>query len=1148
MHSLTWAPPISTGFGNSRDMAILLYRVQISRCSDFNMTNPWCESTDGYLSSTSDCSDESWCHQIASGSEGFQYPEAYPFSYNLTEKQPQMHQGLFYYYRVTAINRVGTSNTTDTIFRQFGTIPFSVSFIDYPITFPVPVAIYEGQMQPWTGSPSAISDDILMHLSGFPFVRGSFDLDITVNSFQMQISSVDSVQVVESSLIDGTTLKFAPSNLPDTVKQACGMPCLLDITITMKKVPVKTSTFSVFYFTYPVAQTLSVVPTNGPINGGTVLQLTLLDFEGAETRHGAGLPSLSSVFAGQMELKVVFEKGEIKWKSLVQSDPAKNLGIYENADIRREGAKVFDLFISLPPSEADEGVASISLEIEGASFHVDSSQASLTFDYVGTQILYITPGSGLLNPGSGGMEVNVVVLNLPNDLAGLAVSVGGQPCSIKSISQSDSELGMASAIACQASELPLSMAGTINVQVTVSGMSKILNMPWQYLSPPSPEVNAESIVFDGRSEAWAPSGRKARTAKLLINNLSPRYAIVYDEIRVAFEGDGICSFNGTQLPGTCQRDATDVTFIQVGFNTELSFMTPELMPPSNTRLSISVFQANQRLLTLTDLSSGIPFAVEFRDLSLPRTISWAPSEGPATGGTIYLVGIQSLREKDWDAGSDTFADLACRFGSAEATVVAVLSVAEFQARFLEVQSLPILAEWYLGLSQGFTDQYDKIVKDTRNAVFDTAFDPEAALQRAAIAFVTTPPGTGTVAVSCTAGDAQVEADFTYVQAPTTAATIRRAATDAGTLRAGMGGNERVAIEVENFAIVYRSNEIVVMFGADPLPVSRLAYSTSAVTKLFIVVPASLPRVVEVSVSPKNAPANGATFSFTYFDDRVPVITSLSPYLVYETGGASMTMSVVDLPVLTPQQYRVVLRQGLTVVTVSPNEVTAGIDGAESTVRFTVSSGSAGAASAEIWADVDEQTSKGSDPFTYEYAAIPTTAPEVFQVSPASSSNFGGRKVTVYMRNMKVLSHIDNLRLEVTLDGITHPGTDLNALSSMAQTSVSFTTPAFEGGGAAAVRIWEVGREALAAEATLNYIDENIAVRMYILPDSAKANQVAEVEVGVSRLGALPAVSDMSVDAGPRVSATVVSVARPPASDTATIVVRLQRNDNAHGNV
>jgi hypothetical protein len=304
-----------------------------------------------------------------------------------------------------------------------------------------------------------------MHLSGYPLIRNVGDLELTTQSFGLPVSADESIMIVTSSLAEGTTLQFYPKYLPASAQVKCGMPCILDFTITMKKERKKTSSFSLFYFSYPQAQMLSVVPTNGPINGGTKLMLTALDFTGPETRQGAGVPNLMSVFTGKMKLKVVFQMDGITWKADVKSDATKGLGVFENSEsIQTAGVRAFDICLTLPPSKSFEGLASISFEIDETKFEVDSSQASLDFEYVGTQILYITPNSGLLNPGSGGININVVVLNLPSPLKDLEVKLGNQACAVQTISRSDSELGVASAIACRAPELPLSMVGNVEVE------------------------------------------------------------------------------------------------------------------------------------------------------------------------------------------------------------------------------------------------------------------------------------------------------------------------------------------------------------------------------------------------------------------------------------------------------------------------------------------------------------------------------------------------------------------------------------------------------------------------------------------------------------------------------------------------------------
>ena len=143
-------------------------------------------------------------------------------------------------------------------------------------------------------------------------------------------------------------------------------------------------------------------------------------------------------------------------------------------EVQAPGAVVLDVAVLVPESLAGEGMSAIRLKINGTDFNVEASAASLEFEYVGTQILYVTPGSGMLNPGSGGIEINVVVLNLPADLYGLEIRIGGEPCSMRGISQSPSELGVASSISCLASELPLSKVGVIYITATSDYLTKAL--------------------------------------------------------------------------------------------------------------------------------------------------------------------------------------------------------------------------------------------------------------------------------------------------------------------------------------------------------------------------------------------------------------------------------------------------------------------------------------------------------------------------------------------------------------------------------------------------------------------------------------------------------------------------------------------------
>ena len=337
-----------------------------------------------------------------------------------------------------------------------------------------------------------------MQLSGFPLIRGPYDLNLTVNGYSMNASALHSIKLVDSSLANGATILFFPSSLPERVKVLCGMPCLLDMTITMIKEPIKTVSFSLSYFVYPEADMLSINPTMGPVGGGTLFTISLLDFTGTGTREQANLPNLLSVYRGKSELMVWFQIAEESWNGTV-------LKMTENTAERTTGTMVLDLEVKLPESVSGEGLATIFFTIDGVHFNVEEFSATLHFEYVGTKILYVTPQSGLLNPGSGGMEVNLVVVNLPQDLSELNILIGNGPCLIDRIAHTDSELGVASSIVCLAGELPLAQVGLIEIKVSAPAMEKILRIDWRRRSLRS--TRSRSFLMAGTSYGLPQAGR-----------------------------------------------------------------------------------------------------------------------------------------------------------------------------------------------------------------------------------------------------------------------------------------------------------------------------------------------------------------------------------------------------------------------------------------------------------------------------------------------------------------------------------------------------------------------------------------------------------------------------------------------------------------
>jgi hypothetical protein len=248
------------------------------------------------------------------------------------------------------------------------------------------------------------------------------------------------------------------------------------------------------------------------------------------------------------------------------------------------------------------------------------------------------------------------------------------------------------------------------------------------------------------------------------------------------------------------------------------------------------------------------------------------------------------------------------------------------------------------------------------------------LKVAALIFVQVPLGSvGTASVSISVGSVMLAAQFEYRASPSGQAQLITAATDAGDLRSGLAGGVRVTVVLRNFAIVYRLSEVSVIIGESPLSVSRIAYSTSLETKLYLIMPPSLPASPMVKIFPESNPTNEVSFQFTYWDDRMPVLTSYAPYLVYETGGMPINMTVKDLPVLPIAQYSVAVQQGLSEIKVALHWLYYGMD--DALVSFLMPSGVVGKANVQLRAG----TEKWSNLVEAEYAAIPNTPANAFQV-------------------------------------------------------------------------------------------------------------------------------------------------------------------------
>jgi len=150
--------------------------------------------------------------------------------------------------------------------------------------------------------------------------------------------------------------------------------------------------------------------------------------------------------------------------------------------------------------------------------------------------------------------------------------------------------------------------------------------------------------------------------------------------------------------------------------------------------------------------------------------------------------------------------------------------------------------------------------------------------------------------------------------------------------------------------------------------------------------------------------------------------------------------------------------------------------------------------------------KSSDPVDINYQAVPTTPPVVLNVAPSAGKNLVRSLVTVKMQNMFQVADVSLMRVRFELPTqqaeVTSATTNsqMEVLSSMAQTDLTFNTPVMSAFGTATVRVWQVGREDLNATFPFFLQDASQAAVAFALPASGKASVTTTVEVQINRFG------------------------------------------------
>ena len=1120
---LTWNAPSDTGYGDDSSVPILKYFLEIASCKDFRRDDPLCS----YWSDNVEPSHNSILQRSTNGD--FIYPIAFDVKYDL-------HPGFFYYYRIQPWSDLGAAVQIEEIEAQYGTLPYQVPIVQFPAEFPLPIAVTSTGSQIWQGSVLAESvDRTVLQVIGFPLVRAlAEDLEVTFTTDAENVlpsrTIEQTLQVQSSSLELGTTFSFVPPVLSVSSVSQCGA-CVFGVNVRFRRWSSKAIYFTMKYFLYPEAALLGVNPYNGPVPGGTTIKLRIQDYEGPRTRAAAGLQSLYGPAFEKQQLTVRFGASQ----QTANAEVVEIVGGLLRQDMSRE----YIVTMTLPPSPTQQSaIASLTIAVAGRSLTLSTVQASLSFEYIGAKILGVTPASGYLNPGSGGATLQVIVANMDRRYIP-SVKFAGVSCEVLDKSEPvPNDLGTVTAISVAVPEMPLANAGVIDVVVVTPGLQEPLDATWEYSLPPAPMVDPDSVVIADNEGLWAPASAKGYAGSLVVENLSPAYGIFYDEVQISFGG----------------KYAAVKGFLQLGLNSKISFTTPDRMAPGMVAVNITALSKGTERVKVSQFLDASPFVIEFRDLSEPRILGVAPTEGPTRGGTIVLVSMMSFPDVLGNLSRvDANLKVATTMGNQSSlnmrpTLLGVVSAKDWidrGAAYEQLVNIPEVSSFIVGINDGTQAEYDGLISRTVSAVEQESFDPELGLRQAAFAVMLLPAVPSsfsqtalTAELAIDVGKITVTGAYTYTPPPKGAANIR-VTTETGNLLIGLDGDVKLTVILSNFVTVYKASDIALRYGGSELAVSRLLYSSQQETKLYITTPPGTPGVTSVRVQPNMLPTNFAEFSLEYVDLRVPEVTSFSPMLVYESGGSDIEAIVSLLPDVPFEDILVdVMSIGAASTTkigsVLPTKLVreGGVPPEDTAkITFSVPKGIVGKAKFVISAAKKASICPEIKPDcqTFTYASVPKTQPVVLQFSPSIGSSLGGTVMTLKMNNIRQVDDPVSFRILVQLgDGCSkntsmphclqttiEKSTDssLQVASSIRETTVSFklpSVPEFLGGQGGKIRVWDTVYPSFFKEIAVFSRDDSIAEVMYVYPGSVKSTSNQDVEVFVRRLGSISQVSNLAI--------------------------------------
>ena len=638
---------------------------------------------------------------------------------------------------------------------------------------------------------------------------------------------------------------------------------------------------------------------------------------------------------------------------------------------------------------------------------------------------------------------------------------------------------------CRAPELPLSMAGTVEVRVLVApesgkSTSSGLRRPWRYLPPPAAYVDPATVAVGGRAgpPLWLANG-SAASLSFRVYNVAPS--------------------TGRALSGLLLGAATGggLGYFQVGYDVIVTYSVRDAgsVDPEAGLMVVLAQQDNPG----DSESSAValpPVGLEVRDPRLPRVAALAPSAGPGAAGWPLLLGVTSGYDLRWAAGG---AAAACVFG---------VGADEHAA---EVRAVVSLAEWTLSCGQvgQLAGDPSSVISEDLGFQFQSAclttYDAgeQAGTRYNYLVFVRSPAvelpfGDMLAQIEISVGQTQVSVDYLLLKDPDGPA-LAVARTQNNDLKSDLAGDVSVAVTLTNFAVVATDADVGVVFGPAEVPVQRLVSSDFQQTKLTVVVPAAeAAGTVMVTVYPKRLPSNYAHFSFQYVQDDNPVVVDFSPEQVYcYPGGTMVEVRLLRFPRVQQASIFVQIQNLDAVIPPFPAH-SVSYDDNITTVAFAIpSSTMSGKASFSI---LIPQLFKETAPVMFDMLQLPSTRARIGGLIPSTGPNQGGIWISADLVNLRMTNEYDRIIVNVTLKSGWYSELCTVISTTPILTKVSFLLPPFEQTGISSVKLWILGESRLAASADFLYYDAQAPQLLFSYPSGGYAGKMNLVEVSVSRFG------------------------------------------------